>query len=188
MTVLEGHAYALRQRAGVGATGPFDPFGALKPLGLVVLEPSHVAALTAEQVARIEALDAKTWSGGAQRLPDGRTLVMLNPNQTPERRNVTVLEEVAHVLLGHKPTRIFVGPSGLPEREYDAAVEQEAYWTAAAALLPALDVARAVWAGRPAAEVGAQFGASEELVAMRVKTLQLWAPYQKNLALEDSTP
>ena len=186
MQGLEAEARKIRTQAGVGQTGRFDPFAALDALRLVVMRPSEVGALTPDQVSRIHEIDAKTWSGMAGGLPDGRTLVMLNPNQSQERMNVTLLEEAAHVHYGHAPTEIAVGPSGLPERTFDPGVEQQAYWTAGAALLPALDVARAVYAGRPADEVGADYGASRELVEMRVKTLKLWAPYQHNLALGGS--
>lgn len=182
MERLEAGAKQIRARAGVGQTGRFNPFASLGPLRLVVMRPTEIEALTGEQLARIHALDAKTWSGMARGMPDGQTLVLLNPNQTQERMNVTLLEEAAHVHYGHTPTEIAVGPSGLPERTFDPGVEQQAYWTAGAALLPALDVAKAVYTGRLAETIGAAYGASRELVEMRIKTLGLWRPYQRNLS------
>jgi hypothetical protein len=33
------------------------------------------------------------------------------------------MEEITHVVLGHKPTRIYIGAGGLPCREYNAVNE-----------------------------------------------------------------
>lgn len=182
MRRVEGAARAIREKAGVGLRGRFDPFAHAERLGVHIAHPADVGALPEELRRLIAGIDAGVWSGMARALPDGRLLILLNPNQSRERANVTVLEEVAHAYYSHKPTRIAPGVSGLPEREYDPAMEQEAYWTAGAALLPMKEVALAVYRGRTAGELGAAFGASVELAEMRIKTLRLWAPYKANLA------
>ena len=120
------------------------------------------------------------WSGSGRPLPNGKLFVMLNANQTRERMNVTLLEEVAHRYYDHDP--VVLGSDG--RHNYNAAQEQEAYWTAAAALLPMVVVAKAVRRGETAAELGKRYGASQELAEMRIRTLGLWNHY-KAYARED---
>ena len=91
--------------------------------------------------------------------------------------NVTALEEVMHVFYGHKPSQMHTESSSIARTEYDEKAEQEAYWTAAAVLLPAKAVARAVWQQVPAAKLAMQYGISVELAEMRIKVLGLWKLY-----------
>lgn len=63
----------------------------------------------------------------------------------------------------------------LYKRIYDDAVEQEAYWTAAAALLPSKAVAMAVYRGETADDLAVRYSVSSELAEMRIKTLGLWS-------------
>lgn len=66
------------------------------------------------------------------------------------------------------------------EREYDEETEKEAYWTAAAALLPKKVVAMAVYNEVPASQLAARYGTSRELVEMRIKLLKLWSHYKND--------
>lgn len=172
------HALALRQRAGVSATAPLNPFALTSEFGIIVVKPDDIQDLSPEDRERIAGTDAKIWSGGAKALPNGQSLVILNPHQTPERASVTVMEEVAHCYLGHKPTRLYALPNGLYQRDYDPVAEREAYWTAAATLLPSNRVGRAVWRRQSAEDLAKEFGVSIELVEFRIKILRLWDRYQ----------
>lgn len=176
---VEEHGIALRERAGLGKQGRLDPFACQSVFGIVILDPKSLTAFDAGDHDRLRDLDARTFSGGAYKLPDGRFMVMLNPNQTPERAAITIMEEVAHIHFGHKPTSLSAEPTDQPGRHYNATTEDEAYWTASAALLPSVVVARAVWNGVPAEDLSAEYGVSVELVEFRVKTLRLWPWYRK---------
>lgn len=93
-----------------------------------------------------------------------------HPNQTEERARVTLLEEVAHRFLGHSLHKIGQGKRD----SYDEAQEKEAYFTAAAVLLPQFDLARALYDGESVGAIAARFGVSSELVEMRIKINNLW--------------
>lgn len=176
---VEEHGIALRQRAGLGPQDRLDPFAQQAVFDIVVVDPRSLESLDAADHENLRDIDARTWSGSGQPLPDGRLLVLFNPNQTPERAAVTVMEEVAHAHFGHHPSTLVVEPTGLVGRHYDAVAEDEAYWTAAAALLPSAVVARAVWNGVPVGALAAEYGVSAELVEFRIKTLRLWPWYRK---------
>jgi IrrE N-terminal-like domain len=175
---VEDYGAEIRAIAKVSAGAPLDP-RSLAPLFKVFVIPiEHIAQLSANDKDIILGLDPATWSGGGVDLPDGLTAVVLHPSQTQERAASTLLEEIAHAHLKHPPSRLIALPGGLRRREYDSAVEREAYWTAAAALLPAKVVARAVWQ-RAAGELSTAFGVSLELVEFRIKILGLWQEYKR---------
>jgi Zn-dependent peptidase ImmA (M78 family) len=173
----EGHATALRARAGVDALERLDPRALAHKFGIIVADLDDLTDLAPEDRAHLRSVDAKVWSGMGMPLPDGQLLVLLNPSQTPERAASTIMEEVAHAHLGHQPSQLVTEANGMVRRLYDAAIEREAKWTAAAALLPAKAVARAVWTGTPAQTLASEFGVSVELVEFRIKILHLWSEY-----------
>lgn len=171
----EESARSLRARAGVGPYEPFDPLTLLSQLGVVLKYPDEIDNLPEDLLDEMSGLDAKEWSGMGQELPTGKLLVVLNRNQTPERARVTLLEEVAHQY--HEHTPVGIGPGG--RAQYHPEEEQEAKFTAAAALLPSKEVAKAVYRGDSAGHVASKYGASVELVEMRIKTLNLWEHFQQ---------
>ncbi len=177
ISFAEEHAAILRQRAGIDPRDRFDPRTLTRELGLVITYPGDILGLTPDDYALVTGVDARTWSGMGGTLPDGRLLVVLHPAQTAERANVTIMEEVAHAHLGHRPSLLVTQPSGLKKRQYNQTDEDEAYWTAAAALLPRLVVAEAVWRGRSVEDLAAAYSASVECAQFRIKTLNLWADH-----------
>ena len=178
ISFVEPHSVVLRRRAGVGPDERLDPWAVAPRFGLAFVQPMGVDEATDDDRSRVSSLTAKQWSGMGYPLPDGGILVMLNPNQTPERANVTIMEEVAHVHLDHKPVALVTAEGGCVQREYDPTAEREAYWLAASTLLPTSAVGQAVWKGLAAEQIAQKFGVSTELVGFRIKTLRLWPDYQ----------
>lgn len=156
---LQRNADTLRARVGAGPDGSLNPF-----------------ALAAVFGARIEYLpvdvDPSDFSGMVT-MRGGRPVIVLNRSMSPERRNITLLEELCHLHYQH-PVEEWDGQG----RQHTNAVESEAYQTGAAALLPAVVVAKAVYKNRAAADVAREYGVSTELFEMRVKVLGLWRHYQ----------
>ena len=74
-------------------------------------------------------------------------------------------------------------PADAYGRTFDSAEEHDAYYLAAACMLPETMLRRAVREGQTAIEIGAAYGASRELVEYRIKRLGLWRTY-KNKGLE----
>jgi len=70
---------------------------------------------------------------------DPTLLILLNPARPETRQTATLMEELSHHLLRHKPCSIALNPStGFLERSYDPSQEAEAYDLGAAILLPVL--------------------------------------------------
>src|SRR5947207_13996683 len=88
-------------------------------------------------------------------------------------KSFTVLEELWHILLGHKLTKI-ARVAEAYGRTYDKAEEHDAYYLASATLLPRAAVADAVLKKKSSEEIAKVFGTSSELVDYRLKRLGLW--------------
>jgi len=174
---LESHAIEIRRKAGVDLISTFDVFNLTKALNIVITFPQNVQGMTPENIAEVSSMSASIWSGMANKLPDDKLLIILNPNQTRERMHVTVLEDVAHNYYGHIPSKIHTESNGLQKREYEEHKEIEAYWTAASVLLPSKIIGHSVWNNQTVEEVSKKYGASQELVEMRIKLLGLWSEY-----------
>jgi Zn-dependent peptidase ImmA (M78 family) len=141
-----------------------------------------ITGVTPKDLRQLKIAGPKAWSGGGLSLPDGEFVIILHPDQTPERTNSTVMEEIAHRYLGHAPSSIITESSGLSRRIFDEQTEREAYWTAAAALLPANSLARAIWRRETVESVAKRFGVSVELVCFRIKIMGLWKDYVAHAA------
>lgn len=161
---LQRHADLLRARLGAGPEEPLDPLALAQTFG------ARVEDLNMD-------LDPAEFSGMVT-MRGGRPVIVLNHAMSPERRAATLLEELCHLHYGH-PVEEWDGQG----RRHNDPLESEAFQTGAAALLPAIVVAKAVYRGRPAAEVARKYGVSTELFEMRVKVLGLWRLYgERNAA------
>lgn len=113
-----------------------------------------------------------------------RWVVLLNDCHTVERQRVTVLEEIWHILLGHKLTKI-AKVADAYGRTYDKMEEHDAYYLASATLLPRSAIAQAVSRKQTSEQIARQFGTSPELVDYRIKRLGLWRDHVgKRVTLE----
>ncbi len=112
---LELRALGLREFAGVTEDQPLDPFALASLARLLVVDFDSIQGLSAESRTHLLGAAADEWSGGAcsRPLPNGWRLVILNPAHGIQRNRATLMEEVAHVFLGHKPNRLaaIVGPT-----------------------------------------------------------------------------
>lgn len=185
----ELRARGLREFAGLRRDEQrLDPFLLAGYAKLLVVRFEQVESLLSDQTIRELLGDSKDkWSGGAasQVLPDGQKLIILNPTHGKNRHNATLMEEVCHVFLGHKPSRLAIERrdrhGNIVARDYDHEIEEEAYATGAAALVPYLGLKKMVDIGHTAAEIARHYGVSRALVEYRMKISRLWDRYTANL-------
>jgi hypothetical protein len=102
--------------------------------------------------------------------------VLLNDCHTVERQRVTLLEEVWHILLGHKLVKI-AKVADAYGRTYDTSEEHDAYYLASATLLPRSAIIKAVERRETSVDIAKRFGTSPELVEYRIKRLGIWRDY-----------
>lgn len=190
---FELRALGLRDFAGVTDDQPLDPFALAKFARLMVVDFATVEGLSAESRAHLLGAAADQWSGGAcsRPLPNGWRLVILNPAHGPQRNRATLMEEVAHVFLGHQANRLAVltdqgsgatgskSPARMLARDYNQADEEAAYAVGAAALVPYAALRALVHKGRTAQEIARYFRVSRPLAEYRIKVTHLWADYRR---------
>ncbi len=177
----------MRDFAGVTAEQPLDPFALAGFARLLVVDFESIEGLSPESRAHLLGDAVDEWSGGAcsRPLPDGWKLVILNPAHGQQRNRATLMEEVAHVFLGHAPNRLAVASSEttgerkqILTRDYNQDDEEAAYSVGAAALVPYAALRRLVALGRSAREIARHFRVSRQLVEYRIKVTHLWAEYK----------
>lgn len=183
----------LRDFARLRRDAPLNPFDLARFANLFVVDIKRVEGLSKQSRELLLGSASEEWSGGAcsRPLPDGRRIVVLNPNHGPARTNATLMEEICHVFLGHKANRLAViadeERGQTLARDYRKLDEEAAYAIGAAALVPFATLRRAVLAGKSAADVGRHFRVSRDLIEYRLKVTRLWQTY-KSAQLEQSVP
>ena len=189
----EIRARGLREFAGLTRDDQrLDPFKLAKYAGLLVPSFEEIDGLSPEARDQLLNVAKDRWSGGAAsiKLPNGKKLVILNPTHARTRHMATLMEEISHVFLGHKPSRLAVETKDKDgntlARDYNADVEEEAYATGAAALVPYAGLKRFVESGRTSAEIARHYSVSRALVEYRIKISRLWSAYKENLFQGDS--
>ena len=178
---------ALRDFAGLKRDDELlNPFDLAKYAKLLVASFEQIEPFLSEETkAHLLGTGRDKWSGGAcsQTLHDGRKLIILNPTHGANRQNATLMEEISHVFLGHKPSKLAVktyNKEGNPiAREYQADVEEEAYSVGAAALVPFSALRRMINQGKTSREIARHFKVSRELVEFRLKVTRLWETYKE---------
>jgi hypothetical protein len=184
----ELRAQGLREFAGLRRDDePLNPFDLARYANLLVIPVEEIKGLSSQTLDELLGTGKDKWSGGAasHKLPNGQKLIILNPTHGKNRHNATLMEEVSHVFLGHKPSRLAIENrdknGNVIARDYNADIEEEAYSTGAAALVPYSSLKRFVEEGKTAAQIARHFHVSRALVEFRIKISRLWDSYKENL-------
>lgn len=185
----EIRARGLREFAGLRRDDePLDPFELARYAKLFVASFEQIEPLLTEETKAHLIGDGKNaWSGGAasHTLPDGSKLIILNPTHPKTRQHATLMEEISHVFLGHKPSRLAIENRNkdgkIIARDYNHAIEEEAYSTGAAALIPYTALRRMVNEGKTIKEIATHFRVSRALVEFRIKISRLWDLYTEKV-------
>ncbi|MCD9189378.1 MAG: ImmA/IrrE family metallo-endopeptidase [Pyrinomonadaceae bacterium] len=186
---FEIRAIGLRDFAGLTRDDErLNPFELAQYAKLLVAPFEKIEPFLSEETKQQLLKDGRdAWSGGAcsQTLPDGSKLIILNPTHGENRQNATLMEEICHVFMGHKPSRLSVENRNkqgkIIARDYNQDIEEEAYSIGAAALVPYSSLKRFVEQGKTSREIARHFNVSRELVDYRIKVSRLWETYKKNV-------
>jgi Zn-dependent peptidase ImmA (M78 family) len=161
---------------GLAPTDVLDPRRLADAIGAHVFNPVD---LVPPQLAARAAL--VSWDGFAFVFPgEDHLMVLLNPNRSAKRQSATMMEEIAHHLLRHEPSRLRTDPkTGLVRRDFNAAQEAEAYDFGSVLLLPKELIQRHVKIDQGhAQDLANRCTCSVDLVEFRIKRCGLWRRYQ----------
>lgn len=183
---LERAAERFRKDLGLREDQPLESLR-LDVEGVEILKLRQTAYLDENTVRKLSTEACDEWSAMSVPLDTAheRWAVLLNDCHTVERQRVTVLEEIWHILLGHKLTKIAKIAEAYG-RTYDKTEEHDAYYLASATLLPRGAIVKAVSRKQSSNDIAKYFGTSPELVDYRIKRLGLWRDHVgKRVALTD---
>ena len=174
---IERTAEAVRGRVGLDQLSVLEPRLLLDHLGAELFELSEL--IPDDQLALRRARSIN-FDGCASLHPETkRPVIIVNCGRPVRRRTATLMEELAHLLLRHEPTRIEADPVlGILRRSYDRQQEHEAYDLGAALLLPKQRIQRDIKEQQLGLDhIAEAHSCSEDLVAFRVRRLRLWNRY-----------
>lgn len=169
---LEGHANTLREKCALPPFARLDPFVLARLMELKVCYVGEKSGLPDDLLKVALGEVGGSWDAGTLKFPDGRIFVFMNPMKQMERQHATLMEEIAHVHLDHKPTEI-ISCGGIVFRTCSKTNEGQAYWLGATALLPARILKGARTLGKTIKQVASEHQVSTELVQFRCKVLNI---------------
>lgn len=171
---LEDTAERFRSDLNLAEDRPLDSLKLdIEDIEIVKLTQTNCIDRTTVNHLRTDA--CSEWSAMSVPLDEhqNRWAVLLNDCHTLERQRVTILEEIWHILLGHKLTKIAKVAEAYG-RTFDQVEEHDAYYLASATLLPRAAIAKAVAKRMTSEQIAMMFGTSPDLVDYRIKRLGLW--------------
>jgi Zn-dependent peptidase ImmA (M78 family) len=160
----------VRQKLKLLPSSPLDPLRLAELLGVSVVASSDLSDLPGDVRRRLVNDHRDCWS--AITVSDGHGhLIVTNLSHAQTRLNSSLAHEIAHIVLGHEPSMMFISAnSGIALRTHNEEQEDEANWLAGCLLLPreALVAIRRV--GRSDEEVCSEFGVSPAMLRFRLNT------------------
>jgi len=148
-----------------------DAFGLLDEV--YVVPHSKLKGLAADLGGHFTGTRSSRWSGMCVPCEDGMTLVIYNDSHPPRRVRATLMEEFFHIWLEHKPTRLRLMANGEGKREFHKEIEEEAYGSGAAALVPYQALKSMLKDGKSVDYIADHFLVSSQLVDFRIRVAKL---------------
>ena len=169
-TWCETTAIEKRRALKIPLTAALDPRLVAKDMRVAVRYIEQIPNLAPDTLAQLTINDADVWSALTV-CHNGKYLIVLNSAHPKTREGNTLMHELAHLIIGHKPARLDITDDGLMIlSSYDKQHEDEANWLAAALLLPRDALVHARKRGLTNEEAAAHYGCSVHLFMFRVQT------------------
>lgn len=135
-TWCENVAAQERRQLHLAPTDPLDPYALARHLKVDVHTVQEVPGLSAECLRTLLHDDKDSWSA-VTISSGGNNVVILNSSHARTRLASDLVHELAHILLGHNPSRVDLTEDGsLMLSTYDKQQEEEANWLGGCLLLP----------------------------------------------------
>jgi hypothetical protein len=166
----ERTAISLRQDLSLSPKDPLDPRQLAAFLQVDLCTPRDLHGLPNSVTDQLLIVDPGGWSAVSIER-GGKTLIIYNPMHSIGRQANDITHELAHLILGHKPSRLMISSDGeLVMRSYDQKQEDEADWLASSLLLPRETLLYCKRRLRLREnEIAEKFGVSEKLVIYRLR-------------------
>jgi IrrE N-terminal-like domain len=166
-TWAERTSLRVRQKLNLSLSSPLDPFRLAELLGILVVASRDLPDLPEDVRTRLENDHRDCWS--AITVTDGRGhLIVTNPSHAQARLNSSLAHEIAHIILSHEPSMMFMSPnSGMALRTHNEEQEEEANWLAGCLLLPREALMFIRRTGMSDGDACSQYGVSSAMLRFR---------------------
>ena len=151
-----------------------DPFAALDPRllavarGIKIWVPREVPDLSAAALHQLTKKDPSGWLAVTICIED-MLLIIVNDEHSVERQNNSIMHELSHLLLEHKPAQVFVSSTGqMLLNEYDPVQEEEANCLSGTLLVPRDALLRTLGGEYDVSAAAAHFRVTTDLLRMRI--------------------
>lgn len=158
-----------RSELGLSSIDPLPPSELADLIGVKVWKPADIPNVPSDCLRKLLHDDPDSWSAVTLRLPNV-DLIIVNSAHSAPRQASDLMHELAHILLGHNPTRVDVTEQGhLLLRTHDHQQEEEANWLAGSLLLPRPSLVNILRNGGISIEVARSFGVSMDMLTYRYR-------------------
>jgi hypothetical protein len=172
---IEQFALAAKRCLDLHDQAVVDPWDAAKRIDVDVLGHKFFDQFPEDLRRQILSAGSAHWSAGTVVVPPHAAIV-LNPTHSLTRQRATLAEELAHLVMGHPPSRI--DPvTGF--RTFEASIESEAFGVGGAMILPYSRLFALVNRGATAGEIANQFSISEQFAEYRINRAGLRRVHRK---------
>ena len=135
-TWAERTAIAIRRECGHQPSDPLPASDLAAHLGVGLLTPDEIPGLPVTERRQLLESDPDGWSGVTIEIGKHH-VVIYNPRHSGGRIASDQMHELAHIVIGHAPSRMVISPDGeIVMRSYDQKQEDEAAWLSGCLLLP----------------------------------------------------
>lgn len=165
-TWCENAAYGYRRDLGLARNAALPPQELASHLGVTILTPEDLPALQMAARRHLVVTDPSSWSAVTLKM-GSRIVMVVNSGHSVVRGNSNIAHELAHLILEHRATQVFMMDGKMMMKEYDRIQEHEAECLSGALLVPRQALLDLLQQGVPEAELAAYFGVSRELLQMR---------------------
>ncbi len=162
----EEMARTLRIELNLDPTDPMPPALLADYLDVLIWSVEEIG-LSPEDVNQLVEIDGDSWSAVTVS-SSGKDAILLNPTHTKGRYSSDIMHELAHLLLGHRPsTMFFAGQENLALRGFNPELEEEANWLAGALLLPRAALLKLHASNHPEQQICSEYGVSMQMLRYR---------------------
>lgn len=166
-TWAENLALEKRRALGLGATAALPARALGDNLDVTIIGPDEIPGIPPDVLHHLQSIDPESWSATTI-MRNGCMVIIHNTTHSPRRQESNLMHELAHLLCGHKPSRLVQYDNfAFPLRSYDSDQEDEAKWLGGCLQLPRTALLWAIREGMANDMIVRHFGASLDQVQYR---------------------
>lgn len=136
-TDAERIAFQYRELLELEKYEPLPASQLAKYIGVDLKTPSDIPGLREVSLNDLYGNGSDSWSGITLPTKFNGVVVIFNPKESKARRESTLMHEMSHIILSHKPSVIGSTEAvSIPLRNYDPVQENEASWLGSCLQLP----------------------------------------------------